>query len=404
MLYVVAAIVGSLLLSWFDGELSDDGLPEVLQTTVPSARAVFAAIAGGLITSITLLLSMMLVAVQLASTQFSPRSLRGWLGDTTVQHAVGLALGTTVFCLLALRSTRDFGEDGDAVVPHVSVLVAVALGVATLVAVVRTVDHVTDSIRVGSVIGNLAAETLQVMDDDDVHHHGPLDRGGVGPSGSGVTGPPAHHPAGSTPIEAPIAGWVQQIDEGAIFDALPEGATAWIVVPLGSFVPQHLPLMWVDPPLLDDPGRRRRLAGAMALGDTRTMQQDVGFGFVQLTDVAVRALSPGINDPGTACDVIAQVGDLLLAMWSTSNRAGWIERDGRTIVRSVVRRDEHLDRVVRSICRYGHHDDEVMATLVHTLGTVRSEVLRRGLPGPIEAIDDALSFAQRASEREQRTT
>jgi uncharacterized membrane protein len=396
MLYVTAAIVGSLTLLWIDRNLSDQDLPEILKTTVPSARSVFTAIAGGLITSITLLLSMMLVAVQLASSQFSPRSLRGWLGSSTVQHSVGLALGTTVFCLLALRSTRDFGEDSDAVIPHLSVLVAVALGVASLVAVVRTVDHVTDSVRVGSVVHRVANETMGVVTKGQR-------RGGAATTDLGGATATAQHPGGSTPIEAPTCGWVQQIDEQAILEAIPDGSTAWIGVPLGAFAPRHVPLMWVHPPLADDQVAHR-LAKSVALGDTRTMQQDVGFGLVQLTDIAVRALSPGVNDPTTASDVIARLGDVLLGMWAAGSDAPTRTEDDRTVVRATVSHGEHLDRVVRSLCRYGNGDHEVMATLDDTLRTVRTEVLRRGLPGPLEPLDDALSVVQAEMNRMQRTT
>ncbi len=160
-MYVVGAIVVSQAVLLIDQVIGD--VPEFLATTVDSARAVFSAIAGGLITSITLLLSMMLITVQLASSQFSPRTLRDWLGDRYLKHAIGIALGTTVYSLLALRSTRSFGEEGDAVVPHLSLLLGVALGVISLFAVVRAVDHITQSLRVGSVAQRIATDTIRVI-------------------------------------------------------------------------------------------------------------------------------------------------------------------------------------------------------------------------------------------------
>ncbi|HSM64779.1 MAG TPA: DUF2254 domain-containing protein [Ilumatobacteraceae bacterium] len=399
MMYVAGAIVVGLIMLWIDRQLSDQDLPDILLTTVPSGRSVFSAIAAGLITSVTLLLSMMLVAVQLASSQFSPRSLRGWLGNRTLQHAVGLALGTTVFCLLALRSTRDFDEDGEAVIPHVTVLVAMALGVASLIAVVRTVDHVTDSLRVGSVITRVAGETTGVSWSEG--------RRGASLGSADVSIPDgdSHHPAGSTPIEAPAAGWVQQIDEGSILQALPAGGTAWLTVQIGSFVPCHAPLLWVDPPLGDDDEKVvGQLTGCFAIGDTRTMQQDVGFGIVQLVDIAVRAMSPGINDPATATDVIAQVGDVLIVLWSQPPPARANSDDDRTVVRRPVFHGDHLDHFVRSLCRYASDDVDVLRVLQRTIHLVRDEVLRRGLPGPLAPLDDALATVQDAIDRTQRTT
>jgi uncharacterized membrane protein len=159
---------------------------------------------------------------------------------------IGIVLGTTVFCLLALRSTRDFGDDGTAIVPHVTVLVAVALGLISLVAVVRAVDHLTRSVRVGSVAQRIADETIEVVD-----------RVGAIPTGQRPDVLPAASsadttlqrgiPGDATAVEAPTAGWIQQIDEEALAVALPEESRAHVPVSVGGFVPVHAPLVWVSP-------------------------------------------------------------------------------------------------------------------------------------------------------------
>ncbi|HUS42874.1 MAG TPA: DUF2254 domain-containing protein [Ilumatobacteraceae bacterium] len=397
MLYVGGAIVLVQALLVFDRTLNDQALPGWLETTVDSARSVFTAMAGGLITSITLLLSMMLVAVQLASTQFSPRTLRDWLGNRTLQHAIGLVLGTTVFCLLALRSTRDLGDDGDGIVPHVTVLVAVALGVLSLVAVVRSVDHLTQSVRVGSVADRVAAETIDVVDrvDDTV------------PSGQAPEVLPGTHPdlrglvdvpTGAAAVEAPVAGWIQQMDTEALLDAIPDGSSAFVAVSIGGFVPAGAPLVWIDPPPSDDHPARSHALEAFALGDSRTMQQDVEFGLVQLTDIAVRALSPGVNDPTTACDVIVHIGDVLISIWARQEPSTTRTRDGRTVVLMRTQHVAYLDRALGPIRRYGRTDPEVMTTLLRTITLVRSETLRRGLPGPIEPLDTAIADTTSAAD------
>ncbi len=163
-LYVAAAIALSQLSLWVDRQIDPADVPDVLATTVGSARSVFAALAGGLITAITLLLSMTLITVQLASSQFSPRTVRDWIGDRTLQNTVGLALGSAVFSLLALRSTRTFGDGQGAVVPHLTVLAALALGVVSLFALVRSVDHIAHSVRVGSVAERIKDETLEAIE------------------------------------------------------------------------------------------------------------------------------------------------------------------------------------------------------------------------------------------------
>lgn len=114
LMLVFAGIGLSLGTLAIDQRLDGAWLPRTLQTTVDSARAVLSTIAGGLITSVTLLLSLMLVAVQLASSQFSPRTLRSWLGDRAQQVTTGGVLATAVYCLMVLRATRRLsGGAGD---------------------------------------------------------------------------------------------------------------------------------------------------------------------------------------------------------------------------------------------------------------------------------------------------
>jgi uncharacterized membrane protein len=389
MLYVIGAIVVVQVLLLIDRELGEQSLPTWLETTVDSARSVFSAMAGGLITSITLVLSMMLVAIQLASTQFSPRTMRDWLSNRTMQHTIGLVLGTTVFCLLALRSTRDFGEGETGIVPHLTVLVAVALGVLSLVAVVRSVDHLTHSVRVGAVADRVAAETISVVDRiDPTIPTGQLPT--VLPTADGTDELVATTiPPDAVGIETPRAGWIQQIDADALLDALPEASTAFVAVSIGGFVPAYAPLVWISPaPDADDPCRSQVLE-AFAIGDGRTMQQDVEFGLVQLTDIAVRALSPGINDPTTAADVVVHIGDVLLAIWSRDEPSPSRTRDGRRVVLLQATHEAYLARSIGPIRRYGATDPEVMSTLLRTIVQIRSEVVRRGLPGPLEPLDAA---------------
>ncbi len=398
MLYVLGAIVLVNVLLLVDRELSDQSLPTWFETTVDSARSVFSAMAGGLITSITLLLSMMLVAIQLASTQFSPRTMRDWLGNRTLQHAIGLVLGTTVFCLLALRSTRDFGEGDTAIVPHLTVLVAVALGVLSLVAVVRSVDHLTHSVRVGAVADRVAAETIEVVDRVDCTI--PTGQApAVLPSADGTDElPTTTIPPDAVAIEAPTAGWIQQIDADAVLDVLPGDSTAIVVVSIGGFVPEHAPLVWISPaPDADDPCRSEVL-DAFAIGDGRTMQQDVEFGLVQLTDIAVRALSPGVNDPTTAADVVVHIGNVLLAIWSREQPSTTRSREGRRVVMLESTHEAYLARSMGPIRRYGAADPEVMSTLLRTLALVRSEVIRRDLPGPVGPLDTAAAATVAAAD------
>ena len=367
---------------WVDRSISDETLPRWVATTVESGRVILSTVAGGLIASITLLLSLMLVAIQLGNSQFSPRTLRDWIGDRVQQRTIGVVLGTTVFCLLALRRIRDL-SDVESLAPDVTVLVAVALGVLSLVAVVYSVDHLADSLRVGAVAGRVAEDTRTA-----VREQGSLLR--LAGSDTVLTG--ATHAASpdselAAAVESTTDGWVQQISVETILDHLPEGATATVAAQLGDYVFESAPLLWVVPE--PEAEEIELLRSAFAVGDSRTMQQDIGFGILQMVDVALRALSPGINDPNTANDMIGFLGSVMLSLWEQPLGPRQISRDGRTVHTADLTHSDYLHAAFDQIRRHST-DLDVAATAIRTLQTLRSETERRDLAGPVRPIDEVI--------------
>ena len=398
--YVVVAIILVQVTLLIDRNIDATRLPTPLRTTVAGARSVLTALAGGLITSITLLLSMMLITIQLASGQFSPRTLRDWLGDRRLQNTVGLALGTTVFALLALQAARSFGDSADIeLTPHITTLVALALGLMALFSVVRSVDHVTHSVRIGSVSRRIATQTIGAIEQNDrlASDQEPTSVPATNVGRTSAAMPDL--PEGAGAIETPLPGWVQQIDDDKIIASLPEGSVGYVTVALGAFLPAHAPVMWVDPAPADDDPCRQRLLGAFATGDSRTLQSDVAFGLLQLTDIAVRALSPGVNDPSTACDVIVQLGNVMLRIWEQPVASVQIDDGDRTIYRIQAPHEEHLRRAFDPIRRYGVADAQVLRVMVDHLLTVRSEIERRSLVGSTDPIDEMIDTIADTADR-----
>lgn len=387
ILFVIGAFVLSQVTLQIDRLGDFENLPRVLQTTVDSGRAILSAIAAGLITSVTLLLSMMLVAVQLAGSQYSPRTAREWIGDRTQQLAIGLVLGTSVYCLLILRETRTFSE-GEALTPHLSVMLALVLGVASLVGVVRSVDHLTNSLRIGAVANNIMRNTVQIIERDKR----------LNPSEKPVLAPAARlteaeadssPPDGALAITARTAGWVQQIDEDALFAAAPANSTVLITAALGSFMMPEAPMAWIwpypDSESCVDPMRE-----AIALGDARTLQEDIGFGILQMVDIAMRALSPGINDPNTANDIIAHLGAVMLALWKRPFAPTSRVENDRKLVRHDLNHGDYLHAAFDQIRRFAAADPEVASTMIRVLKALHSETRRRDLPGPLEPIEEVI--------------
>lgn len=117
------------------------------------------------------------------------------------------------------------------------------------------------------------------------------------------------------------------------------------------------------------------------IGDRRTLQHDVDFGLLQLEDVALRALSPGVNDPNTAVDVVHRMGAVLLEILARPEPERVLRRRGRTLVRPVEpgHRD-HLGAALDGIHRHAHSEPTVLAAIGVMLGDL-AEALRRRRPG-----------------------
>lgn len=390
VVFVLLAIGLTQLTLQADRQLNGSDLPAVMLTTVEGARSMLSTIAAGLIASVTLLLSMMLVAVQLASSQFSPRTVRNWIGDRTLQRAIGLVLGTVVYCLLVMRETRTISE-GQALTPHLSAVVAVVLGVFSLIAVVRAVDHVTDRLRIGSVASGIMKQTLGMVESDQrlTVAESPAIVPAFRPTASELERKP---PAGALAVTAQEPGWVQQIDSEAILAAAPHGSTVHVTIAVGAFAFPNAPLAWISPhPGGDEDGCLETVRAALAIGDARTMQQDIGFGLLQMVDIALRALSPGVNDPNTANDLIVHIGVVMLSLWERPIAPATQEKDGRTLVLNDLEHGDYLHAAFDPLRLYGTADPQVTATMIRTLSALHSETKRRDLPGPLGPVEEVIA-------------
>lgn len=306
--YVVLATIAARALVLVDGEFPDaaERVPLLVNVTVESARSILGTIAGATITVAGIVFSVTVVSVQLASSQFSPRVLRGFLRDRFQQNVIGLVIGTFTFCMLVLSTTRVSGPDPTIEpAPSLAVTVAIVLAVASILAIIGFIDHSARSMQVGHIITRVAGETRDTIartcseDNDDalsIHEH-PL------PDGPRAV------------IHADRSGWVQQIDRGDLARSLPPGSYARLDVRVGSFVTEGIGLCtyWLPAEGADHDGDAvaRDLREEIGIGSSRTMQQDIAFGIRQLVDIALRALSPGINDPTTAIEVLVHLGDVL---------------------------------------------------------------------------------------------
>ena len=299
----VAAGMGlAAALLFLDHRIPDwRGWPLLFTGGPESARNLLSTIAAAMVTSISLIFSVTMVVLQLASAQYSPRVLRTFLRDRLVQSVLGAYLATFVYSLLVLPSvTTERGEE-EAFVPAIAVSAAIVLALVSLALFVRYIDHIAHSIRAVSILTAVGDETRKALDHlypDEIGEEAPAD---AEPS----LGDP------SQIVSSIDRGIVATVDEERLLELARGGDLVVRVLPaVGQFVPEGAPVFEVfarDGEAVDVDNLRECLAFAQE----RTMDQDAAFGFRQIVDIAERALSPGVNDPTTASQAIDQLHDLL---------------------------------------------------------------------------------------------
>lgn len=265
-----------------------------------SARNLLTVIAGSMITSISLIFSVTMVVLQLASAQYSPRVLRSFIRDRLVQSVLGVYIATFAYCLVvlpAVRSAVDGGND-EFFVPSLAVTAALLMALGSLALFVRYVHHMAHAIRASTIISTVAQETREALE-----RMYPEEIGEEAEQAAAPSGPPR-----SSIAWEGRPGILVAVDEDTLIEVACRAETVIEVVPMvGSFVPTGIEVFRVRGPAPDEPA----VAACITIDDDRTMHQDPAFGFRQLVDVAERALSPGVNDPTTAVQAIDQLHDLL---------------------------------------------------------------------------------------------
>lgn len=281
------------------------GISPRLTATVESARTVLTTVAGATLTFAGIAFSVSLLLISLASSQYSPRVVHGMFRDPFNKRVMGFVIGTFTYCLVVLRAVRgSLAETGEAIVPSVSILLAVVLGIASVLSIVAFINHAAHSMDVSKILHRV---TDEVLSQARTAWPEPVSD----PSSEEPEVEPQGLPHGAEVVRISQHGWIQNVDYDQLMAALPPGSRARLEVFAGQYAIQNTPLCHIFPPPRDPAGTDDAVRAAVMVGETRTLQQDVAYGVRQLADVALKAVSPGINDPTTAHDAISHLGTVL---------------------------------------------------------------------------------------------
>lgn len=351
--WCVAAVIAGVLLPEADGG-ANDFLPFIFQGGADGARAVLSTIAGAMISVTGLVFSITIVVLQLASSQFTPRVLRTFLDDRITQHTLGVFAASFLFALTVLRSIDDSAPEG-AVVPQLAVTAAFLLVLGAVAMFLAFIHHIANAISVGTIIQRVADQTRSLLERSGR-------RGELLPAERPVLTSGAHQ----TVARARRTGRLDAVDFGQLVrTACAHDARIELLYPLGSFVPAGAPLALIH--LAEPTGTDwdEAVGRGVDLRRERSMEQDVTFGLRRLVDIAERALSPGINDPTTAVQVLDELHDILRSIASVADPYP-VQHDADGVARLVTKEwtfEKYLDLAVDEIARWGRDGVQIPARI-----------------------------------------
>jgi uncharacterized membrane protein len=352
--------------------------PASLGYSESTASTLLSAIVSAMVGLTGFIVAFGVLVVQMATQTLSPRFMRLWYRDVLQKAVLGAFVGTLTFALALLRAVSPQS------VPDIGVSVAALAVTVSVVLFLVYLDRFVHNLRPVAVAWNVAAAGARVFESAD-----------WGPAGAALR-PPAGEP--SLVVCSGEAGIIQAIDRGGLLAAAARH-DCLVVMPhaVGDLVPHGSRLLEVfgtgAPPAAD------RLRGMVALGEERTIEQDPAFAMRILVDIAIRALSPAVNDPTTAVQVLGALEDLLLLIGESDLSGRGAIRDATGTVRVIVetrRWEDLLALAMTEIRDYGATSTQVTrrtrALLEHLAVRVRPEH-RPAVAEQLAALDDALGRA-----------
>lgn len=387
VIVLCAGAAGASLL--IDANAADtlDRLPVVLSATVNGGRAIATTVAGATITVAAIVFSITALSTQMAASQYSPRAMGSFFENAFQQVIIGLVVGTFTYSLLILAGLSDVLDTPDGAVPSLSVTLAIVLGVASALGIVAYIDHSLRRMQIDSVVRRIAGAALDAVR----RSHALRDERGEMPESGQPEGE-------SLKLEASRSGWIVSIDGPQLASVIPPRSTARVDVRVGEAVAKgdRIVTIWPDPG--EAPDLLRRIRRVIRVAPKRSLGGDPEFGIRQLVDISLRALSPGINDPSTAVDVIHHlkipIREILLSDPPVRVYNG--SQDRRVVLAATPSRSDFVHTAFSEIRLAATDQPYVLRALIEVLEDLATELRAKDLEGRLGAIEEELNLTVEA--------
>jgi len=367
-LIVIALGVAGATISAFEERFPEirSFVPEALfpsQADPQVAQAILTSIATSTMTVVSIVFAILLMTLTLASTQFSPRILVSFVRDHVTQWTLGIFLGTFSYCIAALPAARSLPTP---FAPVVTVVGAMALAPACVGWLIYFIHHISNAISVNHIVDRIRRETELVIEELMPYPRRPTHWD----QAFGASLENLNHVLASGQT-----GYIRFVDIGRLRAlAKSSGICLRLERRVGQFVPAGGALLRTTRGDRISDELALELLAAIDIGPARTMQQDIEFGVVQIVDIALRAISPAVNDPTTAISAVDQLSSILMR-WVTRAPPQSYYYDPPHVLRVIVLWadfDGMLDLAFEQIRHYSVSDAAVSLRLMRALGDILS--------------------------------
>jgi uncharacterized membrane protein len=365
---IIALTLGcaGALLSWTEEThpWMGDWVPRVLffsHADPEVAQVILSDIATSTMTVVSIVFAILLMTLTLASMQFSPRIIVSFARDRVTQWTLGIFLGTFLYCMIALPAAHTLPY---AFAPVVTVIGAILLAIACVGLLLFFIHHISHAISVNHIVDRIASETEVAIDQlmPQPRRQTHLE-----------TSDSLEAATWKVPLLNNVSGYIRFIDLNQLVSlAISNHVKVRVVRRVGQFVPEGTPLLMVNKPERLSSEAVNAFRAAFDLGPTRTLQQDVEFGVLQIVDIALKAISPAVNDPTTAIGCLDQLSRILIRFASREPPESLLYDLGGVARVSVQWMDFErlLDSAFEQIRMYSRSDVAVSLRLLRALGDI----------------------------------
>ena len=315
LLVALGGTGAAVLLLALDSRVDQSSLGTIgryLPSTPAGAQSLLSAIISSMITAISVTFSVTIVALTVAAQHFGPRVLNNFVRHTASQIVLGTFIATFIYAVLVLGAVGS-----DPSIPRLSVAGAVVLVLLSVGALIYYVHHVSTALQVGELTAEIAEDFRTALQ---------RDRAADGPEDEQIPNPPRE----IATIPMLESGYVQRVDYDSIASHASErNASVWVRREPGAFIVAGAAFVLVTPPSACDDALTAAVRRACVLGRDRTLWHDPEFAVKQLVEIALRALSPGVNEPFTAITCIDRLTEgLARALTAPKPRGAWRDTQG----------------------------------------------------------------------------